>query len=322
MLRPIMSLRIATFNLENLGKDALAHRIAALRPVLMRLKADVLCLQEVNAQHVQGGGRAFEALSALTANTPYASHHMVSTVQPDGGPLDVHNLVILSRFPILAFGQLRHNLVDRPLYRTVTAIPQPSEAAAVEWERPLLHAEIALEGGKSLHVINLHLRAPLAAPIPGQKQSPLCWRTAAGWSEGFFLAAIKRAGQALEARLLADRIFDTNPEALIVVAGDLNADVHEMPLRILQADPMDTGNPDHAARALSPVEDMVPQERRFTVRHHARALVLDHLLVSPSLRARLVAADILNEGLQDEVDAAETGALGGSFHAPLIAAFA
>jgi len=50
-----MTFRIATFNLENLGDGAnderdLAFRIEALRPQLMRLEADVLCLQEVNAQ--------------------------------------------------------------------------------------------------------------------------------------------------------------------------------------------------------------------------------------------------------------------------------
>ena len=42
-------LRIATFNLENLGarEDApLEGRIEKLRPQLLRLDADVLCLQE------------------------------------------------------------------------------------------------------------------------------------------------------------------------------------------------------------------------------------------------------------------------------------
>jgi hypothetical protein len=44
-------LRIATFNLENLDdkpgqKPTLEKRISVMRPQLLRLKADILCLQE------------------------------------------------------------------------------------------------------------------------------------------------------------------------------------------------------------------------------------------------------------------------------------
>lgn len=52
-------LRIATFNLENLDdkpgqKPTLDERIALMRPQLLRLNADMLCLQEVNGQEVPG----------------------------------------------------------------------------------------------------------------------------------------------------------------------------------------------------------------------------------------------------------------------------
>ena len=45
-----------------------------------------------------------------------------------------------------------------------------------------------------------------------------------GWAEGFFAAAIKRAGQALELRLAVERIFDAEPNAVIAVCGDFNAE--------------------------------------------------------------------------------------------------
>ena len=46
------SLRIATFNLESLDRQAsddrrYERRVAALRPLVERLRADVLCLQEI-----------------------------------------------------------------------------------------------------------------------------------------------------------------------------------------------------------------------------------------------------------------------------------
>ena len=40
------------------------------------------------------------------------------------------------------------------------------------------------------------------------------WLSAPGWAEGFFIAAVKRAGQALEARLFIDKLFDEDPDAM------------------------------------------------------------------------------------------------------------
>jgi exonuclease III len=70
-------LRIATFNLENLDdkpgeEPALDKRIALMRPQLLRLNADILCLQEVNGQEQPGQPRRLLALDRLLAGTGYA----------------------------------------------------------------------------------------------------------------------------------------------------------------------------------------------------------------------------------------------------------
>ena len=259
--------------------------------------------------------------AALISETRYAGYQIISTLTIEGHPADRHNLVILSRLPIVGHAQIKHDFVERPLYRAATASPRSDHPEPIEWERPLLHAKIAVEA-TSLHVINLHLRAPLAAPVAGQKLGPFSWRTAGGWAEGFFLAAVKRAGQALEARVLIERLLDADPNALVVVAGDLNADIYEVPLRILRAEHGDVGNAALLPRVLSPVENVIPEARRFTVLHHGRRLMLDHLLVSAKLRTYLTYAESLNEDLPDEVDTVAQGAVRGSFHAPLLAEFA
>ena len=53
------SIRIATFNLENLDDGPgitplLADRIRVMRPQLLRVNADILCLQEVHSQGATG----------------------------------------------------------------------------------------------------------------------------------------------------------------------------------------------------------------------------------------------------------------------------
>lgn len=325
MSRP---LRIASFNLEDFGGRSgavtpLDQRIAVLRPMLLALDADILCLQEVNAQEVdRHGERRLLALDRLVEGTPLAGfERAVSHGLGLRGPADLHNLVTLSRPPIAEHRQLRHELVAPPLYRPVTAIPQAKEAQPVEWDRPILYTTHAVEGGV-LHVVNVHLRAPLAAMVRGQKLSSVAWRSTAGWAEGFFLAAVKRAGQALEARLLVDRIFDAELEALIAVCGDYNAELAETPLRAVRADPGDTHNPDLAARALMALEAEIPPGQRFSVLHSGRPVMLDHLLVSTRLQRCCRGVEVLNRDLADEVDSpAAIGPPRGSFHAPIVAAF-
>ena len=322
-----LPLRLATFNLESLddrpGLDPpLSRRVDVLRRQLLRLGADLLCLQEVNSQHPKGGGpRALLALDRLLEGTPYAGFERAVTEGRSGkGPSDVHNLVLLSRHPIVAARSLWHGLVAAPHYRPATAEPPAGEAAPLTWDRPILQAEVALPDGRSLHVVNLHLRAPLAAPVAGQKLTPLRWKTTAGWAEGFFLATVKRSGQALEARLAVEALFAREPEALIAVLGDFNVKQREMPLRILCAAPSDSGNPALAARGLIDLADCVPEARRFTVLHGGVPALLDHLLASPALARLMDGIEIHNETLRDEALDRDRPSPG-SHHAPLVASF-
>lgn len=329
-----VKLRIATFNLENLGEKPhhagetppLAERIAVLRPQLLRLDADVLCLQELNGERTERG-YTLAALDALLVGTKYASCERVETERRSGkGALDVHNLAILSAFPIASHRQLRHEFVAPPSYRLATSAPPATEPGPITWERPLLQAAISLPSGRTLHILNLHLRAPLAAYVPGQKAGAFAWKTVAGWAEGFFLAAVKRAGQALEARLAVDEILDGDAEAMIAVCGDCNAEARETAMRLLAGAEEDTGSGELAGRVLIAAENGVPEDLRFTVIHNGRRVMLDHLLASRGLMACYRGAEIHNEALGDELVGYANAATDGghspeSYHAPVVASF-
>ncbi len=319
--------RIATFNLENLDEAAstrafVAARVAVLRPQLLRLKADVLCLQEVSAHGKGHHHRSLDALDHLLADTPYAGYQRFASTGPHGdAPADIHNLVVLSRWPFRQTRQIRHDLVPALSYTPVTATPA---AAPIDgrFDRPLLHAELELPDGRVLQVVNLHLRSPLAAVIPGQKRSSLVWRSVGGWAEGYFLAAMKRNAQALEARLLVDQLFDADAAGLIAVCGDFNAEAREVPVRTVQGNVDDTGNSGLASRVLTVADAAVPAPQRFSIRHSGLKIMLDHVLVSPALHDRQRNVEVLNEALADEVlDADPATPPLGSFHAPLVAEF-
>jgi endonuclease/exonuclease/phosphatase family metal-dependent hydrolase len=190
------------------------------------------------------------------------------------------------------------------------------------WDRPLLKAAIRLPSGRGIHVVNLHLRASLAAQIAGQKENAFTWRSVGGWAEGFFITSVKRSGQALEARLLVERIFDLEPEALIAVCGDFNAVQEEMPLRTIMGDVEDTGNGHLAGRSLVPLERALPSTQRYSVLHHGRKVMLDHILISRALLAHFRHMEVHNEALGDELVAYATVSHSPeSYHAPVVAAF-
>lgn len=317
-----MRLRVATFNVENLDEKrkgvSLEERIAVLRPQLLELRADVLCLQECSAHAAHHGVHELRALDRLLEGTPYAGFERATTQGASGGPSDKHNLVVLSRLPIASRQQHWHDLVAPPVVRLTTTPSVRDEH--VRWDRPVLEVSLACPDGRSLTVFDAHLRAPLASVIEGQKLSPFSWRTTEGWAEGYYVASIKRAGQALELRRRIDQLLDAERDARILVAGDLNADVVGTALRILRAEVEDTGNAALEPRALVALEGNLPAERRFTVLHRGRRQVLDHLLASRALARGFVSVEVQNDDLEDEYEVAVKGIEPvRSLHAPLVA---
>ncbi|MGB0934459.1 MAG: endonuclease/exonuclease/phosphatase family protein [Alphaproteobacteria bacterium] len=319
--------RVATFNLENLddiegAQPSLRQRLDILRPQMLRLQADVLCLQEVNSQAAEDGGRTLTALDVLISDTPYQTFHKSFSQGLSGTHLaDKHNLVTLSRAPVLDYLQVRHDYVSPPEHTLASAFP--GEPEEIVFDRPFLYTKVRLPYGHVLHVINAHLRAPIAAYIPGQKMRKNAWRSVSGWSEGYFLASVKRAAQALEIRLFIETLFEEDPQAMIIVCGDLNAEAHEDPIRILIAAEEDVENPSLTPRSLVPIEHGIPEDLRYSVIHHGRRQLLDRVLISRPLLAYYRGAEIHNESLEDEFcphHASGDGTMD-SHHAPFIASF-
>jgi endonuclease/exonuclease/phosphatase family metal-dependent hydrolase len=322
-------MRLATFNLESLdlppkARVPLEVRAEVLRPALERLEADILCLQEVNAQRVTGhGARTLAALDQLLAGTRYADYARATTTAGKGRKVaDVHNLVTLSRFPIRAQREYLNDLVDPPRYQLATAIPPALDSQPVRFDRPILLTDIELPGGGTLSLVNLHLRAPLAVNIAGQKLEPFVWRTVSGWAEGYFLSAVRRAAQALELRFLAEQLLDADKHRLIALAGDFNAEDHEVPLRIVLGAEEDTGNAELSARSLVLVDRALPLDRRWSVLHHGRPQMLDHIVASRALHRHFKSIEVHNETLADEIVGYSRHAQAScSYHAAVVAEF-
>ena len=319
-----MKLRIATFNLENFDdkpneKPTLDERIALMRPQLLRLDADVICLQEVNGQEQTGQPRQLLALDKLLAGTEYAGFNRVSTMTGNQ-VYDERNLVILSRFEILESKQ--HKPEGEPAYRRITADPPDTGANPVTWERPILYAKLKLDASRALHVLNLHLKSRIPTDIPGQKINQFSWKSAVGFAEGAFLSSMKRMGQAVQTRKIVDGLFDAAPEALLAVCGDFNAEAEDVPLLAIRGDVEETQHALLAGRVLVVCENSVPLSSRFSLYHRGQGAMLDHILASRYLLAFYHGTEIHNELLHDEsVLGASDKLYPESDHAPVVAEF-
>jgi predicted extracellular nuclease len=173
-----------------------------------------------------------------------------------------------------------------------------------------------------LDLINVHLKSRLPTDIPGQKVDNFTRRTSSALAEGFFLSSMKRVGQALETRILLDSLFDADEEALIVVCGNFNADLDDVPVEAIRGDVENTGNDKLAKRVIVPCERTIPEPSCFSLLHHGTGETLDHLLISRSLLAHYRGSEIHNELLHDESVAFGTDVkCPESDHAPVIAAF-
>lgn len=318
--------RLATFNLENLDADgagglSLDERAALLRPQLARLRADILCLQEVNGRDRPDGSRDLAHLDRLIEGTPYAGYARAVTAGRHGKVLDKHNLVVFSRYAITAAGQIRHDIVPPPGLRRVTGEGAPADAR-LEWDRPAQQLTVALDEATALHLFNLHLRSRLASLIPGAKTGPFSWASAGAWAEGAFFSAVKRTGQALEVRLAIERLFDADADALVAVAGDLNAEADEVAVEILRADTDNVGNAHLGGRALALLHGRGDEASNVSMLFHGRAMRPDHILASRALLGWYRELEVHNELLHDEAVALATHAPSAeSYHAPVVAEF-
>jgi len=187
----------------------------------------------------------------------------------------------------------------------------------------MLYTQIDEGAGRTLHLVNVHLKSRIASDIRGQKVDDYTWRTVSAWAEGSFIASMKRVGQALQGRLLIDEIFDNQGlDSLIAICGDFDSEADEVPVKAICGHVEETGNPEHAPRLMVPCENNIPDSTRHSLLHLGRGQMLDHIIISRPLLRFFQHAEIHNEALPDESGAfRQDRKFPESDHAPVVAEF-
>ena len=185
-----------------------------------------------------------------------------------------------------------------------------------------LHAVLDL-GGQRLHVMNVHLKSKRPVTVPGKAPEDFAYPSAAVWAEGAFVSAMKRFGQAVELRALLDELFAAEPDALVAPQpATLTRRPTSPALRALRGEVEDHSNAELAHKTLALCALNVAESRRYSLFHHGKGEMIDHVLASRALFAHFRGAEIHNELLHDESRAFATDRkFPESDHAPVVAHF-
>jgi predicted extracellular nuclease len=114
---------------------------------------------------------------------------------------------------------------------------------------------------------------------------------------------------------LVDRFLTANPEALLVVLGNLNEHYDSVPLRMLTEGEI-------SARRLLNTAQALPPGDRYSVISQGVSQLLDHILVTPELAVRQVRVDVLHVNADHPpADPDQTSLYHSSSHDPIVALF-
>jgi len=308
-----MDVRLATFNLENLGiregEDSpeacarLPDHIAALRRVLEALNADAVAFQECLQP---------ELLDPLLEGLDYP-HRVVS--HTGDSPLRVG---VCSRHPLGPALEVARG--------TETAALDPKTGLSIEvagsFSRPVLRVPWQVPGLEvTLFVVHGKSKIPSPTPArPDRRSGP--WPSLGEVGVGRLITEVKRLAQAVELRREVDAALAADPDAAVAVLGDFNDVLESEAVRCVLGDAGAVYSPHLEGAELYPCELELPAERRFTQVYRGSPEMIDHLLVSRRLRGALTGVEILNGELRDAgaLPPGE-GQFVGSDHAPLLASF-
>jgi endonuclease/exonuclease/phosphatase family metal-dependent hydrolase len=273
--------RIATYNLKDYFMPAseaehavFQARTKHLAGEILRAEADVIMLQEL------GGAAALDCLCAALG-TNYLGF---------AGDVDERGIGcgVISRLPVVE--HLVHRRSELPFPVFVEG-DTPPFGAHLPLRRPFVEVTVDEPELGRVTVITGHLKSNLPRKLRTAGGDDVPATTSYARGEASVRAEVLRQAEALFLRQLADSYLANHPSALLVVGGDLNAEMSSTPVRLL-AD-------ERGPQPLFSARDKVPEHRRFTMLHNNRPRLIDHLLLSTAMEARLVAADIQNDTLQD-----------------------
>lgn len=258
------TLLVAAFNVQNLGGTSPQAKFDDLgRTIAIGLAGpDVVALAEIQDNDGPRGG-------AIVAADQTAAR-LIESIEAAGGPADYRYIDI----PPEAGGdggQPGGNIRVGFLYRSsrveLRGDPwrvDPTNRAFGASRKPLA-ARFAF-AGHEVTMIACHLNSKGGdAPLFGKMQPPV------------FASEQQRGDQAAAIAQTAGQMLDADPDAPVIVLGDLNDFAFSAPLQVLMH------RPDGSRRLHNLADELLPPTEVYSYVYEGNSQALDHILVSRSL---------------------------------------
>ncbi|MCC5627507.1 choice-of-anchor I family protein [Nostoc sphaeroides CHAB 2801] len=284
-------LTVATFNVENLDPSdgAIKFNNLASRIVNNLQSPDIISLEEIQDNNgatndsVVDASTTFQTLinAIAVAGGPTYQYRQIDPVDDTNGGEPGGNI----RVGFL-FNPNRVNFVDRPggtstsstTVSNVSGVPtvsnspgliDPTNSAFTSSRKPLV-GEFTFKG-ETVYIIGNHFNSKGGdQPLFGVNQPPT------------LTSETQRQQQATLVKNFVDSILAINPNANVVVAGDLNDFEFSNPVTTLES------------AGLNSLIETLPQNERYTYNFEGNAQTLDHILVSNSLLSKLDGYDVVH----------------------------
>ncbi|WP_052731272.1 endonuclease/exonuclease/phosphatase family protein [Spirosoma radiotolerans] len=287
-------LTVGTFNVENLDPNDGATKFnnLASRIVNNLRSPDIINLEEIQDNNGATNNGTVDAsttfqtlISAITAaGGPTYSYRQIDPVNGQDGGEPGGNI----RVGFL-FNAARVSFVDRPGGTSTAAVnvtnvggqPQlsfspgridPTNSAFTSSRKPLV-GEFIFNGQKIFVIANHFNSKGGDQDLFGKTQPPV------------LSSETQRRQQATIVRDFVSSIQAIDPNASILVAGDLNDFQFSNPLTILKGS---------GPTSLTTLIETLPSNEQYTYNFGGNAQVIDHILVSSGLRSRLDAYDVVH----------------------------
>ncbi|MCP4212869.1 MAG: hypothetical protein GY764_15530, partial [Halieaceae bacterium] len=313
-------LRVATFNVLNLGPDDSADKFAGLADIIITNlgSPDILGLQEIldNSGDVDDGvvdgSRSYLMLIDAIASAGGPTYDFLEVApenKQDGGrPGSNIRVGFLFRPDRVTFvrrpgatASVGTEVVASSSGPRLTLNPgrvdptnpawAEDEATGFEGTRKPLAAEF-LFNGRPVFVVVGHFKSKSGDnPLFGRVQPPV------------FATEVQRKAQGQVVNDFADSILAIDPNANVIVMGDFNDFEFASPLQAVKGD------------ELTNVIELLPENDRYTYIFEGNSQTLDHILVNDSLKGRMTGFDIVH------VDAEFSDSSRFSDHDPVLATF-
>lgn len=282
------ALRVASFNLKDFFEPRGAHeeavaaqKLAHVADRIAAADAHVVALQEVGSERLLA-----EALDRAWGT---GAREIVL------GPADRRGIrnAIATRAPLVASEV--HRAEALPFPRLFADDHEPF-AARIPMRRGVVRARVEVAGLGTVDVLTIHFKSRLGAPMKTAEGEALHDPSPLGRGEAALRSLVQRSAEALFTRRIVDAIYAEDPAAHVCVLGDFNDTVDSVPTQIVRAA---TGRTPGDAHELHASHTRVEPARRFSILHGGTPDLIDHVLLSRGLHARLARAWIANEALRD-----------------------